>query len=49
PEHFIEQASCLCSELMLGWDPTANLNKIEDDITNADEGYSFVQYPDSGL
>lgn len=49
PEHLIEQASRLCSELMFGWEPDVDLAKIKADMTNSDRGYFFVTHPENNI
>jgi hypothetical protein len=38
----IQEAESLCDELMYGLEPTINLGSIKDDMTNKQQGYSFV-------
>ncbi|KAH6974818.1 hypothetical protein EDB80DRAFT_659046 [Ilyonectria destructans] len=49
PEHFIEEATRLCTELMFGWDPAIDFARIKDDIANHENGFSFVLHPENKL
>jgi hypothetical protein len=46
-DHFISQAEDLCDELMFGFVPNLDVNKIKDDFTNSQPGFSFVSHPDN--
>ncbi|KAF5975168.1 hypothetical protein FBULB1_7524 [Fusarium bulbicola] len=46
-DHFIAQAENLCDELMFGFEPNLDVNKIKDDFTNSQPGFSFVSHPDN--
>ncbi|KAM6505278.1 hypothetical protein FSOLCH5_014509 [Fusarium solani] len=49
PEHFIKEAGRLCTEMIYSCDPAIDLSSIKDDMTNNEEGFSFVLYPDNKL
>ncbi|KAH7248230.1 hypothetical protein B0J15DRAFT_562411 [Fusarium solani] len=49
PEHFIKEAAGLCTEMMFSWDPAIDLASIKDDMTNNEEGFSFVLHPGNKL
>ncbi|KAM6506734.1 hypothetical protein FALCPG4_018851 [Fusarium falciforme] len=49
PEHFIKEAARLCTEMMFSWDPAIDLSSIRDDMTNNEEGFSFVLHPGNKL
>uniref|UniRef100_A0A4E9EH69 Uncharacterized protein n=1 Tax=Gibberella zeae TaxID=5518 RepID=A0A4E9EH69_GIBZA len=46
-DHFIARAEDLCDELMFGFEPNLDVNKIKDDFTNTQPGFSFVSHPDN--
>ena len=48
-DHLIGQAEGLCDELMFGFEPNFDINKIKDDFTNGQAGFSFVNHPENGL
>ncbi|KAJ4007746.1 hypothetical protein NW766_009549 [Fusarium irregulare] len=48
-DHLIGQAEGLCNELMCGFEPNFDINKIKDDFTNGQAGFSFVNHPENGL
>ncbi|KAL6408084.1 hypothetical protein AUP68_08457 [Ilyonectria robusta] len=48
-DYFITRAEELCDELMYGFEPHFDLSKIKDDMTNTQQGYSFVMHPDNGF
>ncbi|KAF9771504.1 hypothetical protein IL306_010855, partial [Fusarium sp. DS 682] len=48
-EHFIARAEELCDELMFGFEPNLDMNKIKDDFTNAQAGFSFISHPENGF
>ena len=48
-DHFISRAEELCADLLFDLDPVVDLIKIKDDMTNTQNGFSFVQHPDNGL
>lgn len=48
-EHIINETNRLCTELMYGWEPTIDLAKLKDDMTNTEKGFSFVLHPENHL
>ncbi|CZS75061.1 unnamed protein product [Fusarium graminearum] len=48
-EHFIAQAEELYDELMFGFEPNLDISTMKDDFTNAQPGFSFVNYPDNNF
>ncbi|PNP59955.1 hypothetical protein FNYG_14717 [Fusarium nygamai] len=48
-DHFIARAEDLCDELMFGFEPNLDVNKIKDDFTNSQPGFSFVSHPDNNF
>jgi hypothetical protein len=48
-EHFLAKAEILCNDLMFGLDPVIDLQKVKDDLTNTNNGFSFVQHPANKL
>ncbi|OAQ58466.1 telomere-associated RecQ helicase [Purpureocillium lilacinum] len=48
-DHFISEAETLCSELMFRWEPPVDLSLVKDDMTNDENGFSFVSHPRNNL
>jgi hypothetical protein len=46
-DHFISQAEDLYDELMFGFEPNLDVNKIKDDVTNSQLGFSLISHPDN--
>jgi hypothetical protein len=44
-EYLIKEVNSLCNSLMFGLEPDIDLSQIKDDMTNNDNGYSFVTDP----
>ncbi|KAK7575421.1 hypothetical protein V3481_017381 [Fusarium oxysporum f. sp. vasinfectum] len=48
-EYLIKEVNSLCNSLMFGLEPDIDLSQIKDDMTNNDNGYSFVMDPKNKL
>ncbi|KAH7200703.1 hypothetical protein BKA60DRAFT_469783 [Fusarium oxysporum] len=48
-EYLIKEVNSLCNSLMFGLEPDIDLSQIKDDMTNNDNGYSFVTDPKNKL
>ncbi|KAJ4152201.1 hypothetical protein NW765_017710 [Fusarium oxysporum] len=48
-EHLIKEVNNLCDSLMFRLEPDIDLSQIKDDMTNSDNGYSFVTDPKNNL
>jgi hypothetical protein len=49
PQHFIREADRLAREMMFGWDPAIDLEKIWDGVVENKKGFSFVHHPANNL
>jgi hypothetical protein len=45
----IERCGQLCRTLMYGWEPPVQLDRIRDDMSNTQRGYSFIHHPANRL
>jgi hypothetical protein len=45
----VRHAEALCDTLMFNWLPRVDLNRVRDEMSNARQGYSFIQHPANDL
>jgi hypothetical protein len=45
----MDQCTQLCRKLMYGWEPLVQLDKVRDDMSNTQRGYSFIHHPSNHL
>ena len=48
-DHFLSKAEELCADLLFDLDVVVDLTKVKDDMTNVQNGFSFVQHPSNRL